>query len=53
MHYRLEVCLRTLVINGAPSASEATYLGNLGNHETVRQSVRTTTKPMCNVKLST
>ena len=26
---------------------------NLGNHVTVRQSVRTTKKPMCNVKLST
>ena len=61
MHYRLEVGLRTLVISGAPRASEATYLrkfGNLStpeifcNHVTVRQSVRTTRKPMCNVKPS-
>ena len=34
MHYRLEVCLRTLVISGAPSASEATYLTKFGNLST-------------------
>ena len=34
MHYRLEVCLRTLVISGAPRASEATYLTKFGNVST-------------------
>ena len=34
MHYRLEVCLRTLVISGAPRTSEATYLTKFGNLST-------------------
>ena len=34
MYYRLEVCLRTLVISGTPRASEATYLGKFGNLST-------------------
>ena len=34
MNYRLEVCLRTLVIGGAPRTSEATYLTKFGNLST-------------------
>ena len=34
MHYRLEVCLRTLVISGAPRTSKATYLTKFGNLST-------------------
>ena len=34
MHYGLEVCLRTLVISGAPRASEAIYLRTFGNLST-------------------